>query len=141
MRARPILVVGLAVAGLYAGSASAEVSLHGKTVTVYVGNGLGGGGGSYAPLFPPHLSKPPPGEPTMVVRNMPGGGGVQAVQTLYNVAASDGTALGTTPPGPLKEPFLATVGAVNYDLRKFHWLGNLASSITACSVWHGSQIK
>ncbi|MGE5539716.1 MAG: Bug family tripartite tricarboxylate transporter substrate binding protein [Gemmatimonas sp.] len=122
-------------------TASAEVSLHGKTVTVYVGNGLGGGGDSYARIFLPYLSKQLPGEPTMVVRNMPGGGGVQAVQTLYNVGAADGTALGSTPPGPLKEPFLKTVGEVNYDLRKFHWIGNLASSITACSVWHGSQIK
>jgi tripartite-type tricarboxylate transporter receptor subunit TctC len=140
MRER-ILLVGLAAFLSIAAPAAADVSLHGKTVTVYVGNGLGGGGDSYARVFLPYLTKQLPGEPTMVVRNMPGGGGVQAVQTLYNVAPGDGTALGSTPPGPLKEPFLATVGAVNYDLRKFHWIGNLASSITACSVWHGSEIK
>jgi tripartite-type tricarboxylate transporter receptor subunit TctC len=116
-------------------------SLHGKTVTVYVGNGLGGGGDSYARTFLPYLAKYLPGEPSMVVRNMPGGGGIQAVQTLYNVAPGDGTALGSTPPGPIKEPFLGTIGAVNYDLRKFHWIGNLASSITACSVWYRSAVK
>lgn len=133
------MVIGLlAASGL---PAAAQVSLRGKTVTVYVGNGLGGGGDAYARTFLPYLSKYLAGEPTMVVRNMPGGGGVQAVQTLYNVAANDGTALGSTPPGPIKEPFLNTVGAVNYDLRKFHWVGNLASSITACSVWHASPIK
>jgi tripartite-type tricarboxylate transporter receptor subunit TctC len=121
--------------------AAADITLQGKTITVYVGNGLGGGGDAYARTFLPYLSKQLPGEPTMVVRNMPGGGGVQAVQTLYNVAPGDGTALGTTPPGPLKEPFLGTVGAVNYDLRKMHWIGNLASSITACSVWHESPVK
>jgi len=133
--------VGSALVVMGGSSAVADVSLHGKTVTVYVGNGLGGGGDSYARIFLPYLTKQLPGEPTMVVRNMPGGGGIQAVQTLYNVAPGDGTAIGSTPPGPIKEPFLGTVGAVNYDLRKFHWIGNLASSITACSVWHGSQVK
>ena len=131
----------VALLAVYALPAVAQVSLHGKTVTVYVGNGLGGGGDAYARTFLPYLSKYLAGEPTMIVRNMPGGGGVQAVQTLYNVAANDGTALGSTPPGPIKEPFLGTVGTVNYDLRKFFWIGNLASSITACSVWHGSPIK
>jgi tripartite-type tricarboxylate transporter receptor subunit TctC len=72
---------------------------------------------------------------------MPGGGGIQAVQYLYNVAPHDGTAFGTTPPGPLKEPFLGVTGKVNYDLRKFHWIGNLTTSITACSVWHDSPAK
>jgi tripartite-type tricarboxylate transporter receptor subunit TctC len=131
----------LGVAAVLAFPALAQPSLHGKTVTVYVGNGLGGGGDSYARVFLPYLAKNLPGEPSMVVRNMPGGGGIQAVQTLYNVAPGDGTALGSTPPGPIKEPFLGTVGAVNYDLRKFHWVGNLASSITACSVWHASPVK
>jgi tripartite-type tricarboxylate transporter receptor subunit TctC len=130
-----------AVGVLAALPAHAQSSLHGKTVTVYVGNGLGGGGDSYARTFLPYLAKRLPGEPAMVVRNMPGGGGIQAVQTLYNVAPGDGTALGSTPPGPIKEPFLGTIGAVNYDLRKFHWVGNLASSITACSVWHRSPVK
>jgi tripartite-type tricarboxylate transporter receptor subunit TctC len=130
-----------AIGFLTAFPAFAQPSLHGKTVTVYVGNGLGGGGDSYARIFLPYLARQLPGEPAMVVRNMPGGGGIQAVQTLYNVAPGDGTALGSTPPGPIKEPFLGTVGAVNYDLRKFHWIGNLASSITACSVWHASPVK
>jgi tripartite-type tricarboxylate transporter receptor subunit TctC len=130
-----------AAAVLTAVPAFAQPSFQGKTVTVYVGNGTGGGGDSYARVFLPYLSKKLPGEPAMVVRNMPGGGGVQAVQTLYNVAPRDGTAIGSTPPGPIKEPFLGTVGAVHYDLRKFYWIGNLASSITACSVWHGSPVK
>lgn len=139
MTVRTALLAAIGV--LTAFPAFAQSSLHGKTVTVYVGNGLGGGGDSYARVFLPYLSKRLPGEPSMVVRNMPGGGGIQAVQTLYNVAPGDGTALGSTPPGPIKEPFLGTVGAVNYDLRKFHWVGNLASSITACSVWHESPVK
>jgi tripartite-type tricarboxylate transporter receptor subunit TctC len=132
----------LGTVGLLAAiSAHAQPSFHGKTVTVYVGNGLGGGGDSYARTFLPYLAKELPGEPAMVVRNMPGGGGIQAVQTLYNVAPGDGTALGSTPPGPIKEPFLGTIGKVNYDLRKFHWIGNLTTSITACSVWYRSPVK
>jgi tripartite-type tricarboxylate transporter receptor subunit TctC len=124
-----------------AAPAQAQFTLHGKTVTLYVGNGAGGGGDSYARTLIPYLSKNLPGDPPIVVRNMPGGGGIQAVQYLYNVAPADGTAFGTTPPGPLKEPFIGITGQVNYDLRRFRWLGNLATSITACSVWYASPVK
>ena len=77
---------------------AADFTLQGKTVTVIVAGGVGGGLDAYARIFLPYLSKQLPGEPTMVVQNLPGGGGVQGVQRLYNVSAKDGTAIGTSRP-------------------------------------------
>jgi tripartite-type tricarboxylate transporter receptor subunit TctC len=77
----------------------------------------------------------------MIVQNMPGGGGVQGVQNLYNVSRNDGTAVGTTPGGPLKEPLMGDQ-RVNYDLRQFGWIGSLVGvDDTACVVWGTSPIK
>ena len=122
------------------GAGAADFTLQGKTVNVLVSGGVGGGLDAYARTFLPYLSKHLPGEPTMVVQNLPGGGGVQGVQRLYNVSAKDGTSIGTTPAGPIKEPLMGS-GQVNYDLRQFGWIGSLTNEDTVCLVWHTSAIK
>ena len=135
-------MIGAAGVALLAGaspSLAADFTLQGKTVTVIVAGGVGGGLDAYARIFLPYLSKALPGEPTMVVQNLPGGGGVQGVQRLYNVSAKDGTAIGTTPAGPVKEPLMGS-GQVNYDLRRFGWVGSLTNEDTVCLVWHTSPI-
>lgn len=136
------------IAGLIAGAAlvvsaadvHAAVSFQGKTVTVFVAGGVGGGVDTFARTLLPYLAKNLPGDPAMVVSNMPGAGGIQAVQHLYNVAAKDGTAIGTTNAGPVSEPLIGTV-KVNYDMRRFRWIGSLAKGDTVCLVWHDSPIK
>lgn len=133
-------VAALALGSTVDPAAAADFTLHGKTVNVLVSGGVGGGLDAYARTFVPYLARHLPGEPTMVVQNLPGGGGVQGVQRLYNVAAKDGTAIGTTPAGPLKEPLMGT-GQVNYDLRQFGWIGSLTNEDTICFVWHTSAIK
>src|SRR4051812_21075269 len=94
----PMMLVVAALAGFIAQpvGAQAPLNLKGKTVTIYVAGGVGGGVDNFARTLAPYLGRHLPGEPTVVASNMPGGGGVQAVQYLYNVAAKDGTAIGTT---------------------------------------------
>lgn len=120
--------------------ASAQASLYGKTVTVYVAGGVGGGIDTQARTLIPYLSKYLPGAPGVVVRNMPGAGGIEGVQYLYNIAAKDGTAIGTTNAGPVAEPMLGTTKP-NYDLQKFRWIGSLVKGDTVCAVWDESGIK
>jgi len=127
------------LASAAAGASAADFTLQGKTVTVIVSGGVGGGLDAYTRTFLPYFAKHLPGVPTMVVQNLPGGGGVQGVQRLYNVAAKDGTAIATTPAGPIKEPLMGS-GNVNYDLRKFGWIGSLTKEDTMCLVWHNSPI-
>ena len=133
--------LSMMVAGaVCATAAQAEFNLQGKTVTLYIAGGAGGGVDNYARTVAPYIAKYLPGEPIMVSSNMPGGGGAQAVQYLYNVAAKDGTAIGTTNAGPINDAQLGKV-KVNYDLNKFKWIGSLAKGNTICAAWHTSPFK
>jgi tripartite-type tricarboxylate transporter receptor subunit TctC len=137
--ARKLLLAALVGAVVSSVSAQAQVSLKGKTVTIYVAGGVGGGVDTFARTLAPYLSKHLPGEPNVVASNMPGGGGAQAVQYLYNVAAKDGTAIGTTNVGPIGDALMSTA-PLHYDLSKFRWIGSLVKGDTTCTVWHQAGI-
>ena len=121
-------------------TSSQEFTLRGKQVTLYASSGPGGGIGNYARPLLPFMTKYLPGNPDIVMSGMPGGGGLQAVQYLYNVAKRDGTAFGVFSPAPLNHPFLSTI-PVNYEIEKFHWIGSLSSSATSCFVFDRSPIR
>jgi tripartite-type tricarboxylate transporter receptor subunit TctC len=73
------------------------------------------------------MGKHIPGNPNIVVQNMPGAGSLRAVNYLYNVAAKDGTVFGTF---ARSMPLLSAIGAntsVQFDPRKFTWLGSSSS--------------
>ena len=65
----------------------------GKQLNLIVGYGPGGGYDVYARLLARHFGKFIPGNPTVVVQNMPGAGSLRAVNYLYNIAPKDGTAI------------------------------------------------
>ena len=67
----------------------------GKTITMIVSTGGGGAVDLNARLVAKHIAKYMPGSPTIVVRNMPGGGHTLATNFLYNQAPRDGTTIGT----------------------------------------------
>lgn len=136
---RRVFIVTALLAPLSAG-AQPSFTLKDRTVNMYVGGGIGGGVDIYARTLAPYLGRHLPGEPNVVVVNMGGSGGVQGVQYLFNVAAKDGTALGTTNSGAVSEPIMGRV-KVNYSLAKFHWIGSLARGDTVCGVWHTSSVK
>jgi tripartite-type tricarboxylate transporter receptor subunit TctC len=74
-------------------SAFAAVDFTGKTVTILVPYKEGGGADVYARLFQPYLTKYLPGNPTVVVRNQPGGGGVKGTNKWDATAKPDGTSI------------------------------------------------
>src|SRR6187402_1887501 len=96
MRASKIspLILSLSLLPVIADDAPAQESLAGKTVTIYVGFGPGGGYDLYARLLARHMPRHLPGTPSMVVSYMPGAASVRAANYVYSVAPSDGTALG-----------------------------------------------
>lgn len=122
-------------------SAAAAFDLKGRSVTIYVGGGPGGGVDIFARTLSPYLGRYLPGEPVVVVSNMPGNGGMQAVQYAFNIAARDGTAAGTTNAGPVVEPLMGSGIQLNYEFPKFQFMGSLLKGDTTCAVWHGSPIK
>lgn len=141
MQTRKFVLPMLLLATLWPGSGkAAEPSLAGKTVTIYVGYGAGGGYDLYARVLSRHMPRHLPGNPSMVVSNMPGAASVRAANYVYTVVPKDGTAMGIAAQSIGEEQLLGTSG-VAYDVAKFNWIGRLAANIEVSYVWHTSPIK
>lgn len=112
----------------------------GKQITVLVGADAGGGYDAQARLMTRHMGHFIPGNPVMVVQNMPGAGGILAANRIYNVAAQDGTFMAFIQRGILTSELTKQQG-VRYEVAKFHWIGNLASEAAVVVSWHTSPIK
>ncbi|MPZ40538.1 MAG: hypothetical protein GEU95_21315 [Rhizobiales bacterium] len=98
-----------------------------KTVTILVGYQGGGGYDLYARLVAPFLSKHLPGNPTVIVQNMPGAGGLRAARNLVAVSAKDGTALGML---AQTLPFDTLLGYTpDIDAGRFTWIGRAAMNV------------
>jgi tripartite-type tricarboxylate transporter receptor subunit TctC len=111
----------------------------GKTVTIQVGTGVGGGYDTTARLVAQTLGKHIPGHPAVVVQNMPGGGGMNAANALFNTAPRDGTALGDFSANVILEPLYGNEQA-RYLPTRFEWIGSMDSDIQACGVWKGAGV-
>ena len=99
----------------------------GKTVTLVVGYGPGGGYDVYARLVGRHLGRHIPGRPNVVVQNMPGAGSLRAVNWLYNLAPKDGTAIAHFARNMPLLGMLGTNPNAQFDPRKLTWLGSSSS--------------
>jgi tripartite-type tricarboxylate transporter receptor subunit TctC len=117
-----------------------ESFFRGKSVNIYVGSSAGGGYDTYARLLARHFGKHIPGQPTIVVQNMPGAGSNKAASFLYNVAPKDGTAIGAIFPGAVLQPLL-TDTAVQHEPNKFIYLGSANSDVYHCFARADSPAK
>lgn len=120
-------------------SADVAVFFKNKTITIQVGYGAGGGYDTTARLVARHFGRFVPGNPAIVVANMPGAGGMRVANYIYNVAPRDGTVLGTTGANLMLEPLFGNKNAA-YQADRFEWIGNLHSDINACAVWRGAGV-
>jgi len=107
----------------------------GKTVTLLISSGAGGGYDALARTIANHLGKHVPGSPSVIVKNMVGAGGIVATNYLYNVAAKDGTVVGGVQNNTPFEPLFGTKEAT-YDPLKFQWLGTPSIEIAMLTIWH-----
>jgi tripartite-type tricarboxylate transporter receptor subunit TctC len=94
----------------------------GRTVTLIVSTSAAGGYDTLARAIARHIGKHIPGHPTVIVRNMPGAGGLTATNYLYAAAERDGSVLGLVQNNPPFEPLFGTAEA-RFDPRQFNWLG------------------
>ncbi len=111
-----------------------------KTVTVYIGNTVGGGYDLYGRMVARFLGRHLPGNPNVVAENMPGAGTIRAANFIYSAAAKDGTALGIVTETLALEQALANP-AVQYDAVKYTWIGRVASSNNIQMMWHTSKVQ
>jgi tripartite-type tricarboxylate transporter receptor subunit TctC len=117
---------------------SVEEFYRGKTIDLIIGYSPGGGYDQYARLVARHLSQYIPGNPNVVPRNMPGASSRLAAGYIYNVAAQDGTVIGTA------DQSLAVAQAMgeplDLDASKFGYVGSPASENNVLITWHTSGV-
>ena len=112
----------------------------GKTLNLIVATATGGGYDSYARVVARHLGKHLPGQPIVVVQNMPGAVGVRAANYLYNIAPKDGTAIGMLDQAIYLDQILGSPG-LNADAGKFNWIGRIVSNSAVLYAWHAAKVK
>jgi tripartite-type tricarboxylate transporter receptor subunit TctC len=136
MRMRNWLLSLSAILGLFAQSAFAAQPVpakasfdekavadfyRGKTVRIVVGFSAGGGYDQYSRVIGRHLSKHIPGNPNVLVDNMPGVGSIIAANQIYNAAPKDGTVMANIS-GPIVLEQLFGAPSVQFDMAKFRYL-------------------
>ncbi len=107
--------------------ASADVKAQeyyqGQSIKIIVGFTSGGFYDRWSRLLARYVPKYIPGNPEMIVQNMPGAGGLIAANHVYNVAKPDGLTIGMLAYGMYLDQIVGRK-EVQYDIRKFNWIGS-----------------
>ena len=104
--------------------ASAQTPFYqGKTITMVVASTVGGGYDLWARLTARHIVKYIPGNPSIVVQNMPGAGNIIGANYVYGVAKPDGLTLGAVNPALYFDQLVGR-SEVKFDWAKFNWIGS-----------------
>jgi hypothetical protein len=111
-----------------------------RSVTLGVPNSAGGGYDVYARALARHLGKHIPGRPTIVVQDVPAAGGMVLANQLYSSAPRDGSYIGMIR-GTVVQEQVYKSPQVQFDARKFAWIGNMNSDYDACVVSAASPVK
>jgi tripartite-type tricarboxylate transporter receptor subunit TctC len=117
-----------------------EEFYRGKSITMLVGSGAGGGYDTYARIFARHMSRHIPGNPSIIAKNMPAAAGLAAASALYTTADKDGSTIAAFTNGAAMEPLFGNTSA-RYDAQKFNWLGSIGKLQNVCATWHQSPVK
>ncbi len=112
----------------------------GKTVRIVVGYSPGGGYDLYARTFAKYYARYIPGNPTVVIQNMPGAGSLRAANFIYSAAPKDGTHIATFARGVPIDPLLGQTKGVEYEAVKYNWLGSIADEVSICGFMTSSGI-
>ncbi len=125
--------VALTLAALPARADAVADFYKGKTVSIFVGVSPGGIYSTFAQFLSRHMQKHMPGNPEIIVKHMPGAGGMKANNYVYNVAPRDGTAWLTPNSSPAKNVLFGRGGG-RYEPQKFIWVGAWGSTTNVLSL-------
>ncbi len=138
---------GLALAGIIGltGQGQAQDSLaqfyKGRNVSIIIGSSPGGGYDLYGRLISRFINRHIPGNPTIVVQNIPGAASNIAASHIYNVAPKDGTVIGALFMGAVVDPLFGDVKRQTHDMSKFNYIGNANSDAYVCLVRTDAPVK
>ena len=132
-----VALVGIGVATMSAHADPVADFYHGKTLNLIVGTSSGNDYDFRGRLLARHLARHIPGEPTIVPQNMPGAGGIKAANYLAAIAPHDGTVLHMIMSNMMSSEAVGAQG-VQFDARKFFWIGNTSSTPNVTVAWYKS---
>lgn len=141
-----------AVLGVFFCAAGAQAQsdfYRGKTVRIIVGASAGGGYDTYSRTIARHMGKHIPGNPAIVVDNMPGAGFLISANHMYKIAKPDGLTIGHFIGGLFLQQLLGKP-SVEFDARKFEYMGapaqdnymlavHKSTGITSIEQWLSSK--
>ncbi len=135
---RGTIAAGLTALGILA--ATGAQAQKAQNVTIVVGSSASGLYDLTARLWSRHLGRFLPGEPSVIVQNLPGAGGLTAINQLYNLSPKDGSQLGVINASAV---MLALFGdpSARFDPRKLTWIGGRSQETAVCGFWHTTRPK
>ena len=138
-----LTLAAVAVASQGAASQTAEEFYKKKSqLQMIVSSAAGGGYDSYARIIAKTMSKYLPGNPTWVVTNMPGAGGVVAANHLANIAPKDGSVISILDRGlPTAALLYGQSTKTQFDAVKLSWVGNAMSESGMAVVSSASKVQ
>jgi tripartite-type tricarboxylate transporter receptor subunit TctC len=140
-----VRIAGVAMAFGVALAASAHADnvadfYKGKTFQFVVGYPPSGGYDAYSRLLVRFLGKHIPGQPTVILQNMPGASSLKSVQFMSAVAPKDGTTIGMFNRGLMPQSKMKPQ-EVNVDFSKMTWIGSMNSDTAICTIWGAKGVK
>jgi tripartite-type tricarboxylate transporter receptor subunit TctC len=142
-----VALIGLA-SGLASGLAQAQSSAQpaaefyaGKTVQFMVGYPPSGGFDAYTRVAARFMGKHIPGNPNVIVVNMPGASSLTFVRYLQVRAPKDGTQFGMFNRGLMPKSVLDPKEVGGIDFTKFTWIGSMNSEMAVCYTWGAKGIR
>lgn len=121
-------------------AARAQEFYSGKTIIIDVGSAAGGSYDLYARLVASYIGRHIPGNPAVIVHNMPGANSGAMANFIYEVAPKDGTELGA-PANTLPLMQLLEPQRVKLNSAEFNWIGAVSSPASVFATWYTSGVK
>ena len=131
----------VACATIVAAPVPAADFYNGKTFRVVVGSSAGGGYDAYARLVARNIGRHIPGNPNVIVSNMPGAGGNIAANYVYAVAPKDGTVMGAVAAGSVLDKLIGNAGRIKHDPAKTQYIGSANSETLTCVIRSDAPVK
>lgn len=138
---RSLVIAGLLTFGAHSATAdSVEDFYKANPVTIVVGSGAGGGYDTYTRVLARTMPKYIPGNPKVVVQNMPGASGIKALNHIYAVAPHDGTVFSAAANTMPLDPLFGGP-ASKFDPFKLTWIGSIGKQVNVCVSWAAGSFK
>lgn len=133
-------MLAVAVCAAMPDVAQAQTPVGFKTITIVVGSPTGGGYDTYSRVLARHINRYIPGQPNIVVQNMPGASSLKAVKYLDTGPPTDGSVITSFNPGLLNESLLSA-DKIGFKFTDVAFVGSITRDLRACYAWGATGIK